>query len=95
MVQSGATDLGGISLDGDSVSPEFDWPSEEDLAAKARTFGYHLQERLPIYQESLAERQPAADRLRQELVGDTVTYIVNRQRQHQQRLRGDLLFLRF
>ena len=78
LVQAGATDLGGVSLDGDSVSPEFDWPSEGDLAAKARSLGYHLQERLPVYQESLADLRPAADRLRQELVGDTVTYVINR-----------------
>ena len=78
LVEAGATDLGGISLDGDSVSPEYSWPSEDDLAAKALTLGYHLQERLPVYQESLADLQPAADRLRQELVGDTVTYVVNR-----------------
>ena len=78
LVGAGATDLGGISMDGDSVSPEYDWPSEGELAAKARTLGFHLQERLPVYQESLAELQPAADRLRQELVGDTVTYVVNR-----------------
>ncbi|HEY6538139.1 MAG TPA: 7,8-didemethyl-8-hydroxy-5-deazariboflavin synthase subunit CofH [Candidatus Dormibacteraeota bacterium] len=78
LVEAGATDLGGISRDGDSVSPEYAWPSEADLAAKARTLGYHLQERLPVYQESLADLRPAADRLRQELVGDEVTYVVNR-----------------
>jgi len=78
LVRAGATDLGGISADGDSVSPEYAWPDETELAAKARTLGYHLQERLPVYQESLAQLQPAADRLRHELVGDTVTYVVNR-----------------
>lgn len=78
LVRAGATDLGGISMDGDSVSPEYAWPDHSELAAKARTLGYHLQERLPVYQESLAQLQPAADRLRQELVGDTVTYVVNR-----------------
>lgn len=78
LVQAGATDLGGISMDGDSVSPEYSWPGESELAAKAASLGYHLQERLPVYQETLAELQPAADRLRQELVGDTVTYVVNR-----------------
>jgi FO synthase subunit 2 len=78
LVEAGATDLGGISADGDSVSPAYAWPSEVDLGAKALTLGYHLQERLPVYQESLADLQPAADRLRQELVGDAVTYVVNR-----------------
>ncbi len=78
LVEAGATDLGGISADGDSVSPAWDWPQEEDLATKARTLGYHLQERLPVYQETAADLRWAADRLRSELVGDTVTYVINR-----------------
>jgi len=78
LVQAGARDLGGVSWDGDSVSPAYDWPAEPELAARARTIGYRLQERLPVYQESLADLRPAADRLRQELVGDEVTYVVNR-----------------
>jgi 7,8-didemethyl-8-hydroxy-5-deazariboflavin synthase CofH subunit len=78
LVQAGARDLGGVSWDGDSVSPAYGWPAEPELAARARTIGYRLQERLPVYQESLADLRPAADRLRQELVGDEVTYVVNR-----------------
>jgi 7,8-didemethyl-8-hydroxy-5-deazariboflavin synthase CofH subunit/7,8-didemethyl-8-hydroxy-5-deazariboflavin synthase CofG subunit len=78
LVHAGAQDLGGISMDGDSVSPAYDWPPETELAAKTRTLGYLLQERLPVYQESLADLRPAADQLRQELVGDEVTYVVNR-----------------
>jgi FO synthase subunit 2 len=78
LIHAGARDLGGISMDGDSVSPAYDWPPETELAAKARTLGYLLQERLPVYQESLADLRPAADQLRQELVGDEVTYVVNR-----------------
>jgi FO synthase subunit 2 len=78
LVGAGARDLGGISMDGDSVSPAYGWPAESELAAKAKTLGYQLQERLPVYQESLADLQPAADRLRQELIGDTVTYVINR-----------------
>ncbi len=78
LVEAGARDLGGISADGDSVSPAYRWPSEEDLAEKARSLGYRLQERLPVYQDSLAELRPQADQLRRELVGDEVTYVVNR-----------------
>ncbi|MHB1500929.1 MAG: 7,8-didemethyl-8-hydroxy-5-deazariboflavin synthase subunit CofH [Candidatus Dormibacteria bacterium] len=78
LVAAGARDLGGISADGDSVSPSWGWPSEPDLAAKARSLGYRLQERLPVYQETLADLRWAADRLRSELVGDTVTYVINR-----------------
>lgn len=78
LVEAGARDLGGISADGDSVSPAFAWPNQDDLAAKARTLGYRLQERLPVYQETSADIRWAADRLRTELVGDTVSYVVNR-----------------
>ncbi|HUY53880.1 MAG TPA: 7,8-didemethyl-8-hydroxy-5-deazariboflavin synthase subunit CofH [Candidatus Nanopelagicaceae bacterium] len=78
LVAAGARDLGGISLDGDSVSPRHAWPAEADLAAKALTLGYRLQERLPVYQESTADLRWAADQLRRELVGDEVTYIINR-----------------
>ncbi len=78
LVAAGARDLGGISADGDSVSPSWGWPSEPELAAKARSLGYRLQERLPVYQETLADLRWGADRLRSELVGDTVTYVINR-----------------
>jgi len=78
LVAAGARDLGGISLDGDSVSPSHAWPAEEDLAAKALSLGYRLQERLPVYQESAADLRWAADQLRRELVGDEVTYVINR-----------------
>ena len=78
LVAAGARDLGGISVDGDSVSPSYAWPAEADLAEKARSLGYLLQERLPVYQESAADLRWAADQLRHELVGDEVTYVINR-----------------
>ncbi len=78
LVEAGARDLGGISLDGDSVSPGQPWPEEQELAEKARTLGFRLQERLPVYQETTADLRAAADRLRSELVGDEVTYVINR-----------------
>ena len=48
------------------------------MSAKARTLGYRLQERLPVYQKSTADLRWAADQLRRELVGDEVTYVINR-----------------
>ncbi|MHB8394988.1 MAG: 5-amino-6-(D-ribitylamino)uracil--L-tyrosine 4-hydroxyphenyl transferase CofH [Candidatus Dormibacteria bacterium] len=78
LVAAGARDLGGISADGDSVSPAHHWPPEDELATKAGSLGYLLQERLPVYQETLADLRWAADSLRRELVGDEVTYVVNR-----------------
>ncbi|MGH7608521.1 MAG: 7,8-didemethyl-8-hydroxy-5-deazariboflavin synthase subunit CofH [Candidatus Dormibacteria bacterium] len=78
LVEAGATDLGGISADGDSVSPAYRWPAEPELAERARSLGYRLQERLPVYQESAADLRAAADTLRRQLVGDGVSYVVNR-----------------
>ena len=78
LVAAGARDLGGISADGDSVSPGHPWPEEDQMAAKARTLGFHLQERLPVYQETSADLRWAADQLRRQLVGDDVTYVINR-----------------
>ena len=78
LVLAGASDLGGISLDGDSVNSSEPWPEPQDLSAKAMSLGYHLQERLPVYQETAADMRQAADRLRTELVGETVTYVINR-----------------
>lgn len=78
LVEAGARDLGGISADGDSVSPARPWPQELELVTKAASLGYRLQERLPVYQETLADLRWAADSLRRELVGDEVTYVINR-----------------
>ena len=78
LVAAGARDLGGISANGDSVSPGRAWPEEVSLQVKARSLGYRLQERLPVYQETAADLRAAADQLRRELVGDEVTYVVNR-----------------
>ncbi len=78
LVLAGARDLGGISLDGDSISPALPWPSHEELQAGARAIGFRLQERLPVHAETAADLQAAADTLRRELVGDVVTYVINR-----------------
>ncbi len=78
LVEAGARDLGGISADGDSISPRLPWPSPGELVATARTLGFRVQERLPVYAETLADLGSAADSLRRELVGDVVTYVINR-----------------
>ncbi|MHB8509126.1 MAG: 7,8-didemethyl-8-hydroxy-5-deazariboflavin synthase subunit CofH [Candidatus Dormibacteria bacterium] len=77
-LDAGARDLGGISLNGDSVSPGHPWPRIDDMEAAVRARGYRPMERLPIYAESSADLRAAADQLRYELVGDEVTYVVNR-----------------
>ncbi|HEY8739112.1 MAG TPA: 7,8-didemethyl-8-hydroxy-5-deazariboflavin synthase subunit CofH [Candidatus Dormibacteraeota bacterium] len=78
LLDEGARDLGGISVNGDSVSPRHPWPAVEELEAKVRARGYRPMERLPLYAESAADLREAADSLRRELVGDVVTYVVNR-----------------
>ena len=78
LLDEGARDLGGISVNGDSVSPRHVWPGLEVLEDTVRRRAYRPMERLPLYAETTADLQAAADTLRRELVGDVVTYVVNR-----------------
>jgi FO synthase len=78
LLDEGARDLGGISINGDSVSPRHRWPEPAMLEATVRGRGYRPMERLPFYAETSADIQAAADSLRRQLVGDVVTYVVNR-----------------
>lgn len=78
LLDAGARDLGGISVNGDSVSPGYAWPSIAQLEQRVSERGYRPMERLPLYAETEADLRAAADQLRHELVGDEVTYVVNR-----------------
>ena len=78
LLDEGARDLGGVSVNGDSVSPRHAWPAIATLESTVRARGYRPMERLPLYAESTADLRAAADSLRRELVGDEVTYVVNR-----------------
>lgn len=78
LVECGARDLGGVSANGDSVSPSLPWESLGEMRAKAGSIGFVLHERLPVYPQVDADLQPAADELRRTLVGDEVTYVVCR-----------------
>jgi FO synthase len=78
LLDAGARDLGGISVNGDSVSPGHAWPAVEEIERTLERRGYRPMERLPLYAESSADLRAAADSLRRELVGDVVTYVVNR-----------------
>lgn len=77
-VQVGARDLGGISANGDSVSPEKPWDSIAVMRQRAGDIGFRLLERLPVHPHVDADLQPAADEMRRALVGDVVTYVVCR-----------------
>ncbi|MEK6229323.1 MAG: 5-amino-6-(D-ribitylamino)uracil--L-tyrosine 4-hydroxyphenyl transferase CofH [Actinomycetota bacterium] len=150
LVEEGATDLGGLSANGDHISPEHPFPSPHRMRKELKARGYALAERLCVYPQYMnsdwleqgvldaiktsfwsfiprhgsgggrradapairselvpdviarardgaalapeeltalfAERRPeavedmrqAADELRAELAGDTVTFVVNR-----------------
>jgi FO synthase len=147
LVRAGASDLGGLSANGDHISPEHPFPSPHQVRKRLRADGYALTERLCVYPQYIepewmtqgvldvvktkywsfiprrgsgrreerpirlglvpdavarardgaaltpdeltalfAERRPeaiedmrqAADELRMELAGDTVTFVVNR-----------------
>ncbi len=147
LIRAGATDLGGLSANGDHISPEHPFPSPAQVRSRLRADGLALTERLCVYPEYIdpewivrpvmdviktaywsfiprkgsgrratltrsddlapravtraregmalspeeltalfAERRPAviedmraaADELRRELAGETVTFVVNR-----------------
>ena len=78
LVEDGARDLGGVSANGDSVSPEKPWEPLQVMRDRAAAIGYRLAERLPVYPEVDADLQPAADEMRRALVGDEVSYVICR-----------------
>ncbi len=78
LVAAGAHDLGGVSANGDSVSPARPWEPVTVMRRRAADIGYALDERLPVYPDVDADLRPAADELRRALVGDEVTYVICR-----------------
>lgn len=78
LFEFGANDLGGISPDIDYINPGHKWQDLDKLSDVLKIGGFYLQERLPVYPEIGADISFAADNLRRELVGDIVTYVVNR-----------------
>ena len=49
LVEAGATDLGGLSANGDHISPEHPFPSPHQVRKRLRPGGYALTERLCVY----------------------------------------------
>jgi FO synthase len=49
LVEAGATDLGGLSANGDHISPEEPFPSPHQVRKELRPRGYALSERLCVY----------------------------------------------
>jgi FO synthase len=53
LVRAGATDLGGLSANGDHISPEHPFPSPHDMRRALASEGYALSERLCVYPQYL------------------------------------------
>ena len=51
LVRAGATDLGGLSANGDHISPEHPFPSPSEVRKRLRADGLALSERLCVYPE--------------------------------------------
>ncbi len=49
MIEAGATDLGGLSANGDHISPEHPFPSPTQVRKTLQPLGYALTERLCVY----------------------------------------------
>jgi FO synthase len=49
LVREGATDLGGLSANGDHISPEHPFPSPHEIRKRLQPEGYALTERLCVY----------------------------------------------
>ena len=49
LVREGATDLGGLSANGDHISPEHPFPSPHQVRKRLKPEGYALTERLCVY----------------------------------------------
>jgi FO synthase len=60
LVAAGATDLGGLSANGDHISPEHPFPSPTQVRKRLATDGYALSERLCVYAEYIDPEWVAA-----------------------------------
>jgi FO synthase len=54
LVAAGATDLGGLSANGDHISPEHPFPSPHQVRKELQRDGYALTERLCVYAEYIS-----------------------------------------
>jgi FO synthase len=64
LVRAGATDLGGLSANGDHISPEHPFPSPAQVRKRLQADGYALTERLCVYPEYIDQdwiAQPVLD----------------------------------
>jgi FO synthase len=55
LVAAGATDLGGLSANGDHISPEHPFPSPHQVRKRLKADGYALTERLCVYPQYIGQ----------------------------------------
>jgi FO synthase len=68
LVEAGATDLGGLSANGDHISPEHPFPSPLQVRKRLRPLGYALTERLCVYPQYMNDEwvvSPVLDVIRE------------------------------
>ncbi len=56
LVEAGASDLGGLSANGDHISPEHPFPSPNQVRKRLAAAGHHLAERLCVYPQYIEPR---------------------------------------
>ena len=66
LVAAGATDLGGLSANGDHISPEHPFPSPHKVRKRLAQDGVALTERLCVYGEYIDPEWVAAGRARRD-----------------------------
>ena len=64
LVEAGATDLGGLSANGDHISPEQPFPSPHQVRKRLAPRGYALTERLCVYPQYMDPGVDGAGRAR-------------------------------
>jgi FO synthase len=55
LVREGATDLGGLSANGDHISPEHPFPSPHEIRKRLKPEGFALTERLCVYPQYITQ----------------------------------------
>ena len=66
LVEEGATDLGGLSANGDHISPEHPFPSPHRMRKQLQPRGYALTERLCVYPQYMEPDVDGAERARRD-----------------------------
>jgi 7,8-didemethyl-8-hydroxy-5-deazariboflavin synthase len=67
-LEAGIDDFGGISpFSKDFINPEHPWPQIEELSKICQRYGFHLKERLPIYDKFIKKRGFISENIKKKL----------------------------